>query len=104
MRLVVASPAAHDLFNAIEYYDALAPGLGQDLVDAFDAALAQILEFPQSGSRYRHNTRRTLLRRFPFSVVYRVKTDVIEVVALAHRSRKPDYWSELPKGGSPGGT
>ena len=52
MRLVVASPAARDLFNAIEFYDDLAPGLAQDLVDAFDAALAQILEFPESGSPY----------------------------------------------------
>jgi plasmid stabilization system protein ParE len=94
VRLVVASPAARDLFNAIEFYDDLAPGLGQDLVDAFDAALSQILEFPESGSPYLQNTRRTLLRRFPFSVVYRVKTDLIEVVALAHRSRKPDYWTE----------
>jgi len=43
VRLVVASPAARDLFNAIEFYDDLAPGLGRDLVDAFDAALSQIL-------------------------------------------------------------
>ena len=46
MRLVVASPAARDLFNAIEFYDDLALGLGQDLVDAFDSALSQILAFP----------------------------------------------------------
>ena len=92
MRLVVASPAARDLYNAIEFYDDLAPGLGQDLVDAFDLALSQIREFPESGSPYLHNTRRTLLRRFPFSAVYRVKAEMIEVVALAHRSRKPGYW------------
>jgi plasmid stabilization system protein ParE len=94
VRLVVASPAARDLFNAIDFYDAVAPGLGQDLIDEFDRALGQILEFPQSGSPSLRDTRRTLLRRFPFSIVYRVKPDVIEVVALAHRSRKPDYWTE----------
>ena len=94
MRLVVASPAARDLFNAIEFYDDLALGLGQDLVDAFDSALSQILAFPHSGSPHLRNTRRILLRGFPFSVVYRVKPDIIEVVALAHRSRSPDYWTE----------
>ena len=65
MRLVVASPAARDLYNAIEFYDDLAPGLGQDLVDAFDLALSQIREFPESGSPYLHNTRRHPIAALP---------------------------------------
>ena len=94
MRLVVASPAAREFYNAIEFYDELAAGLGQDVVDEFEAALAQIREFPQSGSPYLNGTRRILMHRFPFSVVYRIKVDLVEVVALAHRARRPGYWTE----------
>ena len=78
----------------MEFYNKLAHGLGADLIDAFDAALSQIADFPEAGASYLHNTRRALLRRFPFAVVYRVKPDVIEVVALAHRSRQPGFWAE----------
>jgi plasmid stabilization system protein ParE len=96
VRLVVASPAAREFNKAIDFYDALAAGLARDLVDEFDAALVQIQEFPQSGSPYLRDTRRVLLGRFPFSVVYRVKVDSIEVVAFAHRARRPGYWAESP--------
>jgi len=32
------------------------------------------------------------LIRFPYLLVYRVIRDHIEVVAIAHESRDPDYW------------
>ena len=94
MRVIVASPAQVEFFKAVEFYDDLASGLGGYFVDAFDTAISQISDFPDSGAPYLYGTRRTLLRGFPFAVVYRVKRDVVEVIALAHRSRKPDYWTE----------
>jgi hypothetical protein len=38
------------------------------------------------------DTRRVLLRRFPFSVVYAADSDVALVIAVAHHSRRPGYW------------
>ena len=35
--------------------------------------------------------RRFLLRRYPFSIFYRINSEVIEVVAVAHQKRRPDY-------------
>jgi len=35
-----------------------------------------------------------VLRRFPFSVVYKVRPDQIQIVALAHSRRSPGYWSQ----------
>src|SRR6266478_2872838 len=39
-----------------------------------------------------HGTRRFLLQRFPFSVVYREFPSKIQVVAVAHGHRRPGYW------------
>jgi plasmid stabilization system protein ParE len=36
--------------------------------------------------------RQYAMHRFPFYVVYRIKTDVIEVLAIAHARRRPGYW------------
>lgn len=38
------------------------------------------------------NTRRNLLRRFPFSVAYRVELQRMLIVAVAHARRRPGYW------------
>ncbi len=64
--------------------------------DAFvaelDHAVAQITEAPNRWPRYIAGTRRYLLHRFPFSVVYRESGSTIQIVAVAHGRRKPGYW------------
>lgn len=56
-----------------------------------DHAIDRILEGPE---RYPavDDTRRYLLRRFPYSVIYRIGDQGIEIVAVAHGRRRPDYW------------
>lgn len=92
MRVLVATPAQQELARAIQFYDDQAAGLAKDFVDEIDAAIQQIAELPRSGAPHRHGTRRIVLRRFPFAVIYRVETEVVEVVAIAHERRRPDYW------------
>ena len=64
--------------------------------DAFlselNRAVEKISETPEMWPLYAGGTRRLLLRRFPFSVIYREVSGNIEVVAIAHGRRKPGYW------------
>ena len=53
----------------------------------FRRELDRVVEVPYVG-----NTRRFLLRRFPFFVVYRVYDQHVQVVAVAHARRRPGYW------------
>lgn len=57
-----------------------------------DAAERAISERPEAWSPYAHGTRRYLLARYPFSVVYRVEGHRVVVVAIAHVGRRPGYW------------
>jgi plasmid stabilization system protein ParE len=57
-----------------------------------DRAIDRISERPEAGSPYLSSTRRVLLRRFPFFVVYRVRGDSVQIVAVAHARRRPGYW------------
>lgn len=57
-----------------------------------DRAVDLICERPEAGSPYFTSTRRFLLRRFPFFVVYRVRGDNVQIVAVAHARRRPGYW------------
>ena len=57
-----------------------------------DRAVDLILERSDAWPSYLANTKRVLLRRFPFFLVYRVRDERVEIVAVAHASRRPDYW------------
>jgi plasmid stabilization system protein ParE len=57
-----------------------------------DRAVDTISERPNTGSPYLGDTRRVLLRRFPFFVVYRVRGDDVQIIAVAHARRRPGYW------------
>lgn len=41
-----------------------------------------------------HGTRRAMLERFPFNIFYRVSTNEIVSVAVAHQKRRPGYWAD----------
>lgn len=60
--------------------------------DEIDAAESAIVRLPEAWPSFDHGTRRYLLRRFPYSVVYRVEPDRIVIVAVAHARRRPGYW------------
>jgi plasmid stabilization system protein ParE len=60
--------------------------------EEIDAAEAAIVQFPDAWPAFDHGTRRYLLRRYPFSVIYRIETDRVLIVAIAHAHRRPRYW------------
>lgn len=59
-----------------------------------DRAIALISEAPQRWPHGVHQTRRFLLQRFPFYIVYRDLPSVILVLAVAHGHRRPSYWKQ----------
>jgi toxin ParE1/3/4 len=58
-----------------------------------DRALTQILQTPHRWAAGPYKTRKYLLRQFPFTLIYRERAfGDIQVVAVAHTSRRPGYW------------
>jgi len=64
--------------------------------DAFmaelDAAIDGIRHNPERWAAYLHGTRRYLMKRFPYMVVYRMAGEKLQVIAVAHARRRPGYW------------
>ena len=52
----------------------------------------EICNSPERWKRYDYGTRRFMLPNFPFSIVYRVHQNAVQVVAVAHHRRRPGYW------------
>jgi len=57
-------------------------------------AIAAIAEAPQRWPAGVSGTRRFVLQRFPYAVVYRELPSKIQVLAVAHGRRRPGYWRE----------
>jgi toxin ParE1/3/4 len=82
---------------AYGWYAARNPVSAEAFINELDHAIEQIGTFPNVGAPYVSGTRRYLMRRFPFTVIYRELERAIEVVAVSHGRRKPGYWKQRIK-------
>lgn len=79
--------------SAAAWYAARSSRAAAAFAREIETAIALIAENPERGFVYLEGTRRILLKRFPFLVVFRVQGERIHVVAVAHGRRRPGYWS-----------
>jgi len=84
--------ARHEFLVEVAYYNEAQTGLGARFAMAVEEAAARALAFPMAGSRSSANTRRVILKSFPFSLIYRVEAGGIVIFAVANHARQPNYW------------
>jgi plasmid stabilization system protein ParE len=92
MRFIVRPAAAADIDEAYLWYESQGVGLGNEFLAAAQAVVDAIAEDPLKHPVVHRNTRRTLLKRFPYALYYRVYDDVVVVVACMHGRRSPSRW------------
>jgi plasmid stabilization system protein ParE len=85
--------AAAEYDAAFDWYRDRSPDAARKFDAEVDHALSEILQAPQRWAAGPYQTRKFLLRRFPFTLIYRERVfGGIQVVAVAHTSRRPGYW------------
>lgn len=82
-----------ELDEAIEYYDRDTLGLGTIFLAEVLQALDRIGSFPEAWHPFSKRTRRCMIRRFPYAIVYQVREKGLLIIAIANLHRKPDYWT-----------
>lgn len=93
MTQVLFRPAAiADIEEARGWYELQRPGLGQAFLESVDSVVAAVLENRRMSPVLHRDTRRALLRRFPFGLFYRLVEDRVVVVACLHAKRDPKTW------------
>jgi plasmid stabilization system protein ParE len=94
MNVRYLTAAEAELQEAIDYYNQQHPGLGFELYDEVKEAAARINNYPLAWTPLSKRTRRAQVHRFPYSIVYEVRTDLIVIVAVQHHRRKPVNWRQ----------
>jgi plasmid stabilization system protein ParE len=93
MHLEIDDEALAEVSEARDYYAAVRPELGREFVTEVDRAISRVVANPLTWPTYSRRTRRYLLHRFPYAVIYRVKDDVLRILAVSHLHRRPGYWT-----------
>jgi len=78
-----------DVVTGYGWYEEKAPGLGEEFLRMFYAGLEGIKRNPLGSSKAYHEIRRSLLRRFPYAVYFRVRGNEVIVFGLFHCARDP---------------
>jgi len=87
-----------ELNEATDYYEECRPGLGNEFVKDIYAAIHRILLFPKAWSPISKNTRRCLVNRFPYGVIYQIVNDEILIIAVTQLNRGPqDFRNRLKR-------
>lgn len=85
--------ATADVKGAVGWYLERSDKAALDFVQELKRATETIQEAPDRWPRGKNHTRRFLLWRFPFSIIYSEDESAITVWAVAHGSRRPGYWA-----------
>ena len=81
-----------ELWAAVAYYESKAPGLGLDFETEIEKAVQTIADQPDRWPLRIDGTRRCLVHRFPYLIVYSCENDHVWILAFAHCKRRPTYW------------
>ncbi len=85
--------AALEHEEQIAYYEERQAGLGRRNHLAMLRAIDRAGKAPRRFKIVRSpNLRKVYLRGFPFAVIYRELDSVLQVLAIAHHRRAPNYW------------
>jgi len=90
-----------EILAAMEWYERQRRGLGLEFELALDAAMQGLSRHPQKHAWVGLRTRRLLLRRFPYLVLYVAEGDEILVTAVFHVRRDPARWSDRLRESAP---
>ncbi|MES2297985.1 MAG: type II toxin-antitoxin system RelE/ParE family toxin [Pseudomonadota bacterium] len=94
LKLDVSDLAEQDAIEALAYYTAISPALGESFSEKLREALSLLCGLPGIGSRrFSHlfsdlELRTWSLDRFPFRVFYAVDGEYLRVLRIGHEMRK----------------
>ncbi len=92
--IIIRPEAESDLHDAFNWYEERVKGLGANFLLNVEAAIELILRTPEAFTPIYKNTRRALVRKFPFGIHYLLDKNKIIVLAVFHVKRNPKELSK----------
>jgi toxin ParE1/3/4 len=81
-----------EINEAADFYDLENPGLGSIFIDEIQRSIENIAQFPEAAPVIHGRVRKKPLVKFPYSLIYSIRSDEFRLLAVAHQKRRPFYW------------
>lgn len=92
MRIEYHPVLERELIEVREYYNTQSFGLGDDFINEFERQIFLIAAMPERWMLVRDNLRRSLMKRFPYVILFRViNKEILRITVLKHERRHPAY-------------
>ena len=89
LTIILTPEAQADIREAVHWYENQEAGLGSRFKQETRKTLRVISEQAFAFPLVNSVVRRALLRRYPYSVYFRVETEAVIVIAVLHQHRSP---------------
>ena len=90
-RQIIRPEAEKDLEEGFQWYQKKRKGLGYDFLLQVDAGLKFIQRNPEIHNIEYKGTRKHLVRKFPYKIVYLIDVDRVVILGIIHSRRHPDF-------------
>ena len=94
MEIRLLKSAQAEMDDGITYYEEQVNGLGFEFLDEILDTFKRIKLNPDAWSPLSKRTRRCLVHRFPYGIIYQIRENNILIIAIAHLQKKPEYWMD----------
>lgn len=81
-----------EMVESALFYEKQQQGLGKRYLESVQSAIHRIQLLPSSYQIIEKNIRRCRIDKFPFGVIFRERNECIDIIAVMHFKRNPDYW------------
>ncbi|MCH8495445.1 MAG: type II toxin-antitoxin system RelE/ParE family toxin [Balneolales bacterium] len=92
MKVRLHPEALEELNETVQYYEQKAPSLGLSFIIDFEETIDRLILLPESGNEIGGGVRRFVFDKFEHSIIYFNFAGGLEILAIAHMRRKPNYW------------
>jgi plasmid stabilization system protein ParE len=92
MRIDYHPAIAAELEEIRDHYESCSGGLGTGFIDEFERQILAIAAMPTRWMVVRGDIRRSLMRRFPYVILYRIiGVDWLRITVVKHEKRHPAF-------------
>ncbi len=90
--------ARQEFLDSAAFYESKVLGLGDRFVNEVNRSIQLLLATPEIGSPNGGVLRSLVIDdNFPFSIIYAIVDETLFIIAIAHHSRRPNYWKNRTK-------
>ena len=94
MKVTFVYPSEIELDDTIQYYNNQISGLGDQFYKEIIRSIELICKFPEAWRKIGKRTRRGVVKRFPYLLLYIIDGGEILITCIAHQHRSPQHYKD----------